>query len=66
MGETYRFGAGTQYRWNDHLSCAFAYEVVWIGTLNVDQQRGPLSGRVAGEYNSAAIHALQVALRYQF
>jgi long-chain fatty acid transport protein len=66
MGETYRFGAGTQYRWNNHLSLAFAYELVWLGTLNVDQERGPLSGRVAGEYNSAAIHALQVALRYQF
>jgi long-chain fatty acid transport protein len=58
MGESYRFGAGTQYRWNNHLSFAFAYELVWLSTLNVDQERGPLSGRVAGEYNSAAIHAL--------
>ena len=66
MGETYRFGAGTQYRWNDHLSFGFSYELVWIGTLNVDQERGPLSGRIAGEYKDAAIHAFQVALRYQF
>jgi long-chain fatty acid transport protein len=66
MGETYRFGAGTQYRWNDHLSLGFSYELVWLGTLNVDQERGPLSGRIAGEYKDAAIHAVQVALRYQF
>ena len=66
MGETYRFGVGTQYQWTQKLSLGFAYELIWLGTLNVDQERGPLAGRVAGEYNDAAIHAFQVALRYQF
>jgi long-chain fatty acid transport protein len=66
MGESYRFGTGTQYQWNDHLSLSFAYELVCMGTLNVDQERGPLAGRVAGEYRNASIHAIQAAMRYQF
>lgn len=66
MDETYRFGTGAQYRWNQHLSFDFAYELVWMGTLNVDQFRGPLAGRVAGEYRNACIHAIQTTVRYQF
>jgi len=66
MGEAYRFGTGTQYKLNEHLSLGFSYELVWMGTLNVNQRRGPLAGTVAGEYNDAAIHAIQGALRYQF
>lgn len=66
MGETYRFGTGAQYRWNQNLSFDFAYELVWMGTLNVDQFRGPLAGRLAGEYKNASIHAIQAAVRYQF
>jgi len=66
MGETYRIRTGTQYKLNQQLSLGFAYELVWMGTLNVNQTRGPLAGTVAGEYKDAAIHALQVALQYQF
>jgi long-chain fatty acid transport protein len=66
MGETSRFGAGTQYQWNEHLSLSFAYELAWMGTLNIDQARGPLAGRVAGEYKNTSIHAIQAAMRYQF
>lgn len=66
MGEAYRFGVGTMYQWTERLSLGLAYELTWLNTLKVDQERGPLSGRVAGEYEDAAIHAIQVALRYQF
>jgi long-chain fatty acid transport protein len=66
MGETYRFGVGTMYQWTECLSLGLAYELTWLNTLKVDQERGPLTGRVAGEYKDAAIHAIQVALRYQF
>ena len=66
MGEAYRFGTGTQYKLNQHLSLGFAYELIWMGTLNVNQTRGPLAGTVAGEYKDAAIHAFQGVLQYQF
>jgi len=66
MGEAYRFGTGTQYKLNQHLSLGLAYELCWMGTLDVNQTRGPLAGTVAGEYKDAAIHAFHVALQYQF
>ncbi len=66
MGEAYRFGIGTQYGLNEHLSLGFAYELVWIGTLNLYQNRGPLSGTVAGEYRNSYLHAAQCSLRYRF
>jgi len=66
MGEAYRFGTGTQYKLNQHLSLGFSYELIWMGTLNVNQTRGPLAGTVAGEYKDAAIHAFQGVLQYQF
>jgi len=66
MGETYRFGTGTQYKLKEHLLLNFAYEMTWLGTLKVNQTRGPLAGTVAGEYDDAAIHAFQLALQYQF
>jgi len=66
MGDSYRFGTGTQYKLKEDLLLNFAYELVWMGTLKVNQTRGPLAGTVAGEYDNAAIHAIQVALQYRF
>ena len=66
MGDTYRFGTGTQYKLRENLLLNFAYEYTWLGTLKVNQTRGPLAGTVAGEYKDASIHALQLALQYQF
>jgi len=65
MGKSYRFGAGTQYKLKDHLSLGFLYELSWMGTLDVNQTRGPLAGTVAGEYKDAAIHVFHLALQYQ-
>jgi long-chain fatty acid transport protein len=66
MGETYRFGAGAQYQWNQRLALGLSYEVAWMGNLKVDQFRGPLAGRVSGEYKDTAIDAIMASLRYQF
>ena len=66
MGEAYRFGIGTEYNWNQNLSFGFAYELIWMGTLNLYQSRGPLSGTVAGEFSNSYIHAVHGAVRYRF
>ena len=66
VGESYRFGAGTQCKLKDHLSLGFLYELSWMGALKVNQTRGSLAGTIAGEYDDAAIHAFQLALQYQF
>jgi hypothetical protein len=44
--------------------------IPWVcvvdGPPNIDQARGPLAGRVTGEYRNTSIHAIQAAVRYQF
>ncbi len=66
MGDSYRFGTGTQYKLKENVLLNFAYELTWLGTLKVNQTRGPLAGTVAGKYKDASIHAFQLALQYQF
>ena len=53
VAATYRFGAGAQWQASRTLNVGFAYELAYNGNFSVDQNAGPLKGRVAGEYNSA-------------
>jgi long-chain fatty acid transport protein len=66
MGETWRFGLGARHALNPRLSIGGAYEFVWIGDMSVDQERGPLAGRVAGEYKSSnmSFFALNMIWKY--
>ena len=64
VGESWRFGFGAQRKLNEKLQLGLAYELAWGGTLSVDQERGPLSGRLAGAYNDAAMHFLGASLRW--
>jgi long-chain fatty acid transport protein len=50
MGETWKFALGAQYAVTPSLTLGAAYEFSWLGDMPVDQERGPLAGRVAGEY----------------
>ena len=42
----------------------FSYELIWSGDLAVDQFRGPVAGRVSGEYQQAAIHFFGASFRW--
>ncbi len=64
MGEAYRFGVGGVRELKGGLELALAYELTWVGDLALDQYRGPLSGRVAGTYESAALHFFGVTLHW--
>ncbi|MFH0729059.1 MAG: outer membrane protein transport protein [Pseudomonadota bacterium] len=65
-GDTWRFGVGTQYRVSPKLSLGCAYELLWVGDLDMDVFRGPLAGRVSGTYENTAIHAMNVNLIWKF
>lgn len=56
VGDTYRFGVGTQYQANPNLLIGFSYEFAWVGDLSVNQFRGPLAGTVSGSYNSTNLN----------
>jgi long-chain fatty acid transport protein len=65
LGPSLRLGVGGTKRLSGRgPEMTFSYELVWSGDLAVDQFRGPLSGRVAGEYEGAAIHFFGASFRW--
>lgn len=66
LGETWRLGAGGTYQWSKTLDVNFDYELAWVGTLSVDQNRGPLVGRLAGEYQDTSLSFLVANFRWKF
>jgi len=66
VGETWRFGAGGQYKWKKNIDIGFAYEFIWGGDMSLDVNRGPLAGRVSGDYTNTAMHFINLALKWRF
>ena len=64
LGEAWRFGFGAQRKLTEKLELGLAYELAWGGSLSVDQERGPLSGRLSGAYEDTAMHFLGASLRW--
>ena len=50
LGAAWRFGVGAGYKVRESLSINFATEFLWGGSPRLDVERGPLAGRLAGEY----------------
>ena len=65
LGEAWRFVFGARRKLSEKLDLGLAYELAWGGTLSVDQERGPLSGRLAGAYADTAMHFLSGSLRWK-
>lgn len=66
LGDSWRFGLGARYDWSQNLALSGAYELLWMGDLDMDVNRGPLAGRVSGSYARAAMHFLNVNLNWKF
>jgi long-chain fatty acid transport protein len=65
MSEMWRFGVGGQWDWTESLKLGFAYELGWMGNLDVDQFRqvgNQVFNRVAGQYKGASLHTFAVNL----
>ena len=66
MGAAWRFGLGAQYAFSQALSLGASYELAWGANMPVDQNRGPLAGRVAGSYNNASFNFFALNLSWKF
>lgn len=66
VGASWRFGVGATYAKSDSTALRFGYELVWQGDLDVDVNRGPLSGRVSGVFKDTAIHFFAISYNKQF
>jgi long-chain fatty acid transport protein len=61
-----RYAVGTQYDWDDDVTFGFAYEYLDAGDAKIDQFRGPLAGRLEGEYYTNEIHFFAINLSWKF
>jgi long-chain fatty acid transport protein len=65
-GLAWRFGTGAEYKVKKNVDVSLAYEFVWSGDLALDVNRGPLAGRVSGDYNNTSLQAINLALSWRF
>jgi len=65
LGPALRVGIGGTRKQRGRVpEMVFSYEIVWSGDLAVDQFRGPVAGRVAGDYEQVALHFFGASFRW--
>lgn len=64
-GEAYRLSGGGRFQLKPTLNLGLGYTFVWSGDLPVDQFRGPLAGRVSGDFAGAALHFISTCLEWK-
>jgi long-chain fatty acid transport protein len=57
---------GAQYALNANLTLGTAYEFLWSGDMSVNQERGPLAGRVAGDYSNTSFNFFALNLSWKY
>ena len=66
VGANWRFGLGARWQVSRCVNIGGAAELIWNGDLNVDQNRGPLAGRVSGTYENSYVAVLALNLKWDF
>jgi long-chain fatty acid transport protein len=66
LDQQYRLSTGIQYSINDNVTVGAAYEYFNGGNANLDRERGPLAGRIQGDYQSYDVHFVALNLNWQF
>jgi long-chain fatty acid transport protein len=61
-----RYAAGAQYEWDEDITLGFAYEYMDAGDAEIDQLRGPLAGRLKGEYDTNEVHFFVFNVNWKF
>jgi len=65
LGAMWRIAVGAQYAMSQTMTLSGGYEYLWVGNLPMDVNRGPLAGRVSGEYNDVSMQVLTVLLSWK-
>jgi long-chain fatty acid transport protein len=66
VGETYRLGMGVQWQVKPDVKLGFAYEFAFSPDMSLDKNRGPLAGRISGEYTDVVYSFFALNLSWQF
>jgi long-chain fatty acid transport protein len=65
MDQQFRIGTGVQYSINDNLTVGAAYQYMNGGDNKIDVERGPLAGRLEGDYKSFDFHFFALNLTWR-
>ncbi|MDT4855217.1 hypothetical protein FQZ97_895590 [compost metagenome] len=66
MNETWRFATGVNYQLEEGMDLNFSYALLWLGDMDVDQQKRSGDVRVSGEYRNAALHIISGGVVWRF
>jgi long-chain fatty acid transport protein len=66
LDQQFRLGTGIQYSFNDKITVGAAYQYMNGGAADVDVERGPLAGRLQGDYKSYDFHFVALNLSWRF
>lgn len=66
VDRTWRYAGGVHYVWSEDLKLDLGYEYIDTGKAKIDVERGPLAGRLQGDYDPNAIHVINLSIAYRF
>ncbi len=62
----WRYATGIQYAWRDNITLGLAYELLDLGRARMNFERGPLAGRIAGDFPSNLVNFVAANIKWQF
>jgi long-subunit fatty acid transport protein len=65
LDQQFRLGTGIQYSFNDNITAGAAYQYMNGGDADIDVERGPLAGRLQGDYKSFDVHFFALNLSWR-
>lgn len=65
LDRQFRLGTGVQYSFNDRITLGAAYQYMNAGDAALDVERGPLAGRLEGDYKSFDVHFFALNLSWR-
>ncbi|HEX5078720.1 MAG TPA: outer membrane protein transport protein [Geminicoccaceae bacterium] len=65
LDQQFRIGTGLQYSFNENITVGAAYQYMNAGDADLDVERGPLAGRLQGDYKSNDFHFLALNLSWR-
>jgi long-chain fatty acid transport protein len=66
LDQQFRIGTGLQYSVNENITVGAAYQYMNAGDADLDVERGPLAGRLQGDYKSYDFHFASLNLTWRF
>jgi long-chain fatty acid transport protein len=64
LAASYKYGIGANWLKSPNVKLGFSYELVYLGDMPINNNRGPLAGQVTGEYKDVMMHFFAFTLNW--